>query len=222
MHHVDHLTVASCNYAALDQVLQLTNVARKAIRQQRVNQPGTEACDMAPMTATEMAQKVAHQQRNIFASLPQWRQVNREHIQPIEQVLAKTASLHFVAQVKVGRGDNPHIHLNGRSATYPFNFTFLQGAQDLALRTEAQGGNFVEEQCPAMGALKASGTRTLSARKSTALDPKQFGLHQVLRQGGAVEGHQRHVRTSAGLIQRAGEQLFADPRLTCQQHSRLS
>ncbi|MNQ64710.1 hypothetical protein D3C85_791430 [compost metagenome] len=106
------------------------------------------------MAQAEHAQKVAHQQRDIFATLTQRRQMNGEDIEAVEQVLAKAPGFNFTTQVQVGRGDHPHVHLDRCRAADPLDLALLQGAQDLALGTEAERGNLVQEQGPPMGPLE--------------------------------------------------------------------
>ena len=205
MHHVDHLTVTGGNHTAFDQVLQLTNIAGKPISEQRVDQPRAEPRQLTPMAQAEMAQKITHQQRDIFATFPQRWQMNGKNIQSVEQVFTKTPGLNLATQIQVSRRDNPYIHADRRRTTDSLDLTFLQGSQNLALRTEAQGRNFVEEQRPAMGSLETPGPRTLGASEAPPLDTEQFGLHQILRQGRAVERHKRHMLPGTRLVQRSGE-----------------
>jgi hypothetical protein len=88
--------------AALDQVLQLADVAGKAVVKQRLDRALAEAGHVALVALAVVVQEVAHQQRDVVAALAQRRQVDGEDIEPVEQVFAEAALAHGLAQVDVG------------------------------------------------------------------------------------------------------------------------
>ncbi len=49
--------------------------------------------------------------RNLLPSLPQGRNINIDHIQPIVQILPETAIPYGFFEVSVGGNQNPHIDL---------------------------------------------------------------------------------------------------------------
>jgi len=40
-------------------------------------------------SGAEFAQKISHKRRNIFSAIAQWRDVKRNHVKPVEKILAK-------------------------------------------------------------------------------------------------------------------------------------
>ncbi|MCY1405619.1 hypothetical protein D9M71_208640 [compost metagenome] len=173
------------------------------------------------MARAELAQEIAHQQRDVFTALAQGRQVDGEDVQPVQQVLAEAPCFHLAAQVHIGGGDDPHIHRDRRGAAHPLDLALLQHPQDLALGAEAQGGDLVEEQGAAFCPFESSGAGTVGSGEGAALHTEELRLQQGFRQRRTVERHQRRMVTRAGLVQGAREQLLAHPRFTREQYGGL-
>src|SRR5205814_2766414 len=58
------------------------------------------------------------------------------------------------------------------------------------------------------------------ARERALLVAEQLALEQVLRDGGAVDGHEPAVRMRAVQVNGAGHDLLSSPRLTLDKHGR--
>ena len=156
--HVDQLAIVDHDHRAFDQVLQLTDVAGEGVVEQRLDRPLAEAGHVALVTLAVVVQEVLHQQRDVVAPLAQRRQVDREHVEPVEQVFAETPLAHGLAEVFVGRGHHAHVHPQRPGAADALDFPLLEGAQQLALRHQTQRADLVEEQRAAVGALEAAGS----------------------------------------------------------------
>ena len=92
-------------------------------------------------------------------------------------------------------------------------------AQQLDLHQQRNVTHLIEKKRSPAGCLHQAGTGRVGAGKGATLVAKQLGLKQVLRQAGAVHGHQRPVCAQTGLVHGGGHQLLARARLTEQQHS---
>src|SRR6266700_6840291 len=57
--------------------------------------------------------KVLHQHRNVFSSLPQRRNLKRKYIQAVEKILAECSGGYGSLQVAVSRNYNSHVCSNG-------------------------------------------------------------------------------------------------------------
>lgn len=82
---------------------------------------------------------------------PQGGHFHADHVEPVVEILTETPFADFLAQVAVGRGDDPHIHDDGRIAAHALDFPLLEGPQKLCLKQEGQFADFIEEQRAAVG-----------------------------------------------------------------------
>ena len=98
---------------------------------------------------------MVHEQRNIALALPQRRQLYRDDIEPVKQILAERSLRDQRLQIAIRRPDQPHINLDLNSATNALDLALLQDAQKFDLHIEGNFGQFVEEQSAAVGLLKA-------------------------------------------------------------------
>ena len=74
---------------------------------------------------------------------------------------------------------------------------------------------------PPGGQLEPAGLRLVGPGEGPPLVPEQLRLHQGLREGGAVEGHERAVGAGAGLVDGPGHQLLPRPALPGEEDRRL-
>ena len=90
-------------------------------------------------------QEMARQAGNIFPTLAQWRQMNADNVQAVEQILTELAFLYPLFEILMGRSDNPHIHFHRRIAANAIKLTVCQHAQQTRLYIERHIANFIEE-----------------------------------------------------------------------------
>jgi hypothetical protein len=81
---------------------------------------------------------------------------NGNHVQPVEEVLAKVAARDLLFQVFIGRGDHPHIDLHRTGRANRREAAFIQRAQHFGLHLEAHVADFIEEERAAVGALEGA------------------------------------------------------------------
>ena len=120
-------------------------------------------------------------------ALTKRRQADVEHLQPVEQILAKITALDRLPQIAVGRGNDPDVGLQQPRPAEPLKLPLLQDAQELRLRRRAHLADFVEKQHAAGGELDLSRLGLLRAGERAPLVAEQLGLEQLLRQRGAVQ-----------------------------------
>src|SRR5690606_749379 len=162
-----------------------------------------------------------HQQRDVFPAFAQARNLGGANVEPVEQVLTITAGLDLVAQPDVGGSDQPHSNAAGFGAADPLDRALPQGPMGLAVGVKTEGGDLIEEQGAAVGALEAPGAAAVGAGVGALFDAEEFGLDQVLRQRGAVEADQRAMAARAVSVQVLGKELLAHPGFTGQQYRGL-
>ena len=90
-------------------------------------------------------------------AFPERRQVDRNDVQPVVQVFAKTVLVDFVLQVAIGGGHDAAIDPNGSRIADPLKFVLLQDPQQFDLQLVAHGIDFIEEDRAAVGGFKSAG-----------------------------------------------------------------
>ena len=94
------------------------------------------------------------QSRDVLAALLQRRQRQRDHVQAVEQVVAKLARLDLLFQILVRRRHHAHIGLHFPRPADPAITIVFQHAQEFGLQRRRHLGNLVNEQRAALGHLE--------------------------------------------------------------------
>jgi hypothetical protein len=100
--------------------------------------------------------KVARQQRYVFAALPQWWNIQGKNVQPIIEVGAKFALFHHRLQVPVRSGYESDVGPDGPIAPNALEFLVLDGAEQLRLEFERHFADLVEKERSLMCQFEAS------------------------------------------------------------------
>ena len=158
------------------------------------------------------------QRGDVFSSLTQGAQGQREHVEPVKQIGPKAPLGHFGGQIAVGASDNPHVDLDRLGRADRHHLTFLQGAQQLGLQRQRHLGNFVEQQSAAISGaeepfvgLARSGERALAVAEQQSLQHR-FG-HR-----GAVDCHERPGGARAAGMDKPAEHFLAGAGWSTDQH----
>jgi hypothetical protein len=175
---------------AAHDVLELADVARPAVHAQH-RQRG-----VADPRRRRAVGRVAQQQRqrergNVRRPLAQRDQAHREHVEAVVQVRAEPPCFDLERQVAVGRGDDPHVDLTGRSRR-PRTLALLQRAQQLGLQRERHLADLVEQQRAAVGRAKKPSLARRAGERAL-LVAEQLALEQRLGDRRAVDRDERLV-----------------------------
>ena len=167
-----------------------------------------------PVVASD---EVFHQRQNVFLAFAQRRQKNRDDGQTVIKVLAELVVAHRALQVAVGRSDHAHIHLHIAHATDPADDLVFEHAQQLRLQQRRQLANLVEEERAAVGHLEQALLHGLGVGEGAFLVAEEFGFHQRLGNGRAVDGDERLVLAAALVMDGFGDEVFAGAALALHQ-----
>src|SRR5258708_39113312 len=77
------------NHRALDDVAQLTDITGPMVGLKSGDGFIRDFIDRLSHRIAEFPHEGPRQQRNVFATFEQWRHLDRKHVEPIEQILAK-------------------------------------------------------------------------------------------------------------------------------------
>src|SRR4051812_17364619 len=124
-------------------------------------------------------QEMLGEERNVLATVSQWRQVNRNNVQPVVEVGAKTSRLDFLFEVPVCRGDQARVDWNCLCGADRDHFTMLQRTQQLDLRRRSRFADLVEKKRSVCRRVEQPLFVLDGSREGTAHVTEQFGLEKA-------------------------------------------
>jgi hypothetical protein len=146
--------------------------------------------------AVELVEEPLDEERHVLAAVPQRRQLDREDVQPVVEILAQLARAHRVPRVLVGRGDDADVHRLFLASAEPAEAPLLEHAQQLDLRGRLHLGDLVEEQRAAVRELEDARAAIVRAGERPLLVAEDLALEQRLGNRGAVDRDERETPTA--------------------------
>src|SRR6516165_21459 len=160
------------------QVLQLPRVSRQFELSQRVGKSAVD--ERCPSFENSMlVQEVVDQRFDVFNSLPQRPDIQRENTQPMEEVSSKSPLLNHLVKLLIGSSNNPHAHRKLVLFTHPEDAAFLQDSQELRLEREFHLADFIEEKYPSLRSPYQTSAILVRTRESAAAVAKELTLGQA-------------------------------------------
>ncbi|OPZ68232.1 MAG: hypothetical protein BWY83_02378 [bacterium ADurb.Bin478] len=162
------------------------------------------------------------QRRDIHTAFTQCRQAYLHDVEPVIEILTKSALFHQSLQVPVRGCDQAHIDLNGLRGSQPFKRLALQHAQQFDLQPGRYIADLIDEQSAGVRHLEPALAEFFRAGKSAFLVTEHFAFQQLLRQSGHIDRHKRLVAPRSGQMDGFGHQLLARAAFPQNQHGRLA
>src|SRR5262249_15972785 len=122
--------------------------------------------------------EIFSQQCNVFGAVTQWRHVDRNDIQSVKKILAKSALCHCCFQVAISCCKDTHVDENCFAASNALKFSFLEDSQHSDLCFHRQFTDLVEKNRPSICRFEPSDTAFNSASECTLYMPEKFGSNQ--------------------------------------------
>src|SRR5262245_61216792 len=164
---------------SFDHVLQLANVAGPVVALERVNVLRCQRWCRHPMFLRHPRNGVGGQLWDVVFSGAERRQLEREDIQQIVQVLAKSAGADFVAEILIGRRNHPDVTGPRDVFADSLVLPLLQHTQELRLQLDRQLADFVEKNRPAVRRLKAARPFTDRTGEGPTRVPEELALEDL-------------------------------------------
>ena len=201
-----------------DDVLELPHVTGPGVGHQSAQGVLRDRHGRPPDIRAELLEKVLHEQRNIVAALAQRRQLDRYHIEPVEEILTERTIGHHPREIGVRCGDDSYVDLDGVRVADALELTLLQHPQQLRLERGAHRSDLVEEQRALVRLLETSLPCDHRAGERAAHVPEQLRLEQRFGDGAAVDRDEAIGPPRAAVMNRACGQLLSGAGLACDQH----
>ena len=91
---------------------------------------------------------------DVFAALPQCRNIDGKYIQAIIKILSELTVARALREIAIGGGDDPYVHFEGTFRSYRVYVAMLQRPEQLDLHVETKFADFIKKQRAAVCLLK--------------------------------------------------------------------
>ena len=98
--------------------------------------------------------EVLGQELDVLGPVSQGRNLDVDHVEPVEQILPHGAIADGLLEVAVGGGDQPDVHFDRLGAADPVDLAFLDDPQKLGLEMRVHLADLIEKQGAAIGFLE--------------------------------------------------------------------
>src|SRR5581483_1733890 len=193
---------------ALDEVLELADVAGPRVAEEGVDRLGTERLLRDPHLAALRLREVAEEEQEVVAALAQRGQVHGHDVQTVVEVGPEAAVLDREREVAVRGRDDADVDGDGLRAPDAEELAVLEDAEELRLRSRAHLADLVEEERPLVRQLELAELLRVGVREGALLVSEELALEERLGDRGAVERDERAVGARALVVDRLRDQLL--------------
>src|ERR1700730_592390 len=142
---------------ALDDVAQFTDIAGPIVFVQFGDGLRSENFFLPAILRGNLAGEMGHEVGEIFRTLAERGEVQREYVNAMIQVAAKFIFLYQLFEVAVGGHDDPDIYLVRFFPANTFHFALFEHAQKFGLHGDGHVSNLIQEKSAAFGLFEFSG-----------------------------------------------------------------
>ncbi len=157
-----------------DDVAEFADVARPSVFAKFLARSIGESFTGLVIFGTKAVEKVMSEGKDVFDSLAQRGDVERDDIEAVEEIFTENFRFNGFLHVPVGSGEKADIHLDRAGTADPFKFLFLDGAEEFRLEHEGDFSHFVEEKSSLIGKLEAASFSLESAGEGSFFVPEKF------------------------------------------------
>src|SRR6185312_134194 len=167
------------------------------------------------------AQERASDRPDVTAPLAQRRQLNREHLEAVEQIAPEGSFANALAQGRVRRREDAHVAMCRRAGRADAaNAVAVERAEQLGLGFDRQVPDFVEEERAALGLFERAAPPRDGARERAFFVAEELALDELSRNAGHVDRDERLALTRGELVERVRDELLAGAALAADQDRR--
>src|SRR5882762_2200033 len=162
----------------------------------------------AGMDEANRHQKMIGERQNIGAALAKRRNLESENVQPEIKILAEAAGIHGGGKIDVGEGDKASFDAQGFRAAEAFERALLQNAEELALRSRRERGDFIENDAAVAAELEAAELALDRAGKGAAFVAEELAFDELRRKTGTIDFQERRVTPRTEFMNQPGEMVL--------------
>ena len=203
---------------SLYQVLEFAHVARPVVAAEQLHGLGAEAAHLTLLVGVGHLQEVVDQQRNVVPAVSEGRDLDRDHVESVVEILPEAALPDRLLQVLVGSGQHPDIDRNGLRRADGLKGPVLQHPEQLHLEVGAHVPDLVQEDGSAVGHGEAAFAVSDGIGECALHVTEELGLQQFFGDCAAIDRHQHPGRPGAVVVDGPGDELLAGTTFTRDQH----
>ena len=162
--------------------------------------------------------EILRQFADVGRPFAQGRNLQVDHVEAEQEVLAEFSLAHRVGEVAVRGRDDADVDRHRFAAADAVDHAFLDRAQQFGLQPNVHLGDFVEQQRAAIGFLEFADAARERAGKGAFLVAEQFGFEQVFRYRRAIDGDERLLRAGAAAVHEARQHFLAGAAFAGDEH----
>ena len=154
-------------------------------------------------------EEVVEEEGEVVEALAEGGRFEADDVEAVEEVFAEGAAIDFDVEVAVCGGDDAEVDGSVVGFADASECAFLECAEEFGLVGEGELADLVEEECAVVGELEESGVGLVGAGEGAFGVAEDFGFEEWFGDRGAVDGDEAGVVAVAGLVEGAGDELFA-------------
>ncbi|GIW39702.1 MAG: hypothetical protein KatS3mg076_0279 [Candidatus Binatia bacterium] len=182
---------------SFEDVLELSHVPRPRVFQHAFERSGRDFLGPNSVVPAEGRDEMLDEERDVLLALAEGGKSDRDDVQAVVEVRPKTPRRHFLLEVLVRRGHDPHVHVDRAGRAEGQDFLFLDGAQELDLQRQGDFRDLVEKQRSAFRCLEDPLVVLDGARESAPPVAEELAFEQGVGERPAVERDEGAVREGA-------------------------
>lgn len=205
----EDLFAADGDDEALDEVFELADVAGPGVLFEGREDGVVDAFDGDGVGDAVDVEEVLGEERDVAVALTEWWELDGDDVDAVVEVFAEAAGACHFFEVFVGGADEAEVDFAEGAAAETLHHVVFEDAEEFGLKGEGEGGDLVEEEGAGVGELDLARASFGGAGEGPALAAEEFGLDEVLGEGGAVEADVGFVGARAEGDEGSGDELFA-------------
>ena len=162
-----------------------------------------------PLAMQWVLEEVLGEERDVAGALAKGWELDGDDVDAVVEVFAEAAGAGHLFEVFVGGADEAEVDFAEGAAAEALHHVVFEDAEELGLKGEGEGCDLVEEEGAGVGEFDLAGAGFGGAGEGSAFAAEEFGLDEVLGEGGAVEADVGLVGARAEGDEGAGDELFA-------------
>ena len=175
---------------ALHEVAQFAHIAGPVIAAERGQGTRGQLLDRL-VRGIEFVEEMACEQLDVFPTFAQRWNLQREYVQPVEQIQPELAFGDRRFSVAIGRRDDAHIGMQFLIAAYAHEGACFEHAQQLHLQLYRHFDDFIEKQRATGGAFEIAFVLPVGTGKASLLVAEDLAFDQLRRDRAALDRQKR-------------------------------